>query len=165
MEKKIEFDTIKDGIKFKIKRPKKDTFVMAIPYDSNYPGLHIIYNGNKPFQNHYDWGSSREKIYLCNCNSTPSFYFKSGQNYLKITLDEEDNISFLPLTKTSEINTYYKSGEYCVSSASDGWGIFIYDIDVVDGKKLEEKLMTRKKYDLLKNYDTTYDTTNVTPQK
>jgi len=117
--------------------------VIAIPvYNPIEPGLHVISGSSEQFQhqNHYDFGSYKEKIYLCTFNSTGSFYFKSGQNYLKLELTNEDDVKFQPLTDIKEINTYYKDGEYCVSSASAGWGMFIYDRDTVDTKKLKEQI-------------------------
>lgn len=144
MKKKVEFETIKEGIRVTIKRPKKDTYVMAIPLDDKtMPGLHVVYDGSAKYQNHYDFGSSREKIYLCSYNSTPSFFLKSGQNHLKISLDDKDDVLFQPLTETREINTYYMPGDYCISTASSCWGIFIYDTGNVDIEQLKKELPTK----------------------
>lgn len=153
MEKKIKFNSVINGKKFKIVRPKKDTHVMAIPLD-NFPtsGLHIIYNELHIFRNHYDLfneaGIKEEKeepMYLVGYDSTPSFYLRSGQNTIKVDCSDENYIKFLPITPTDKIETMFDITGYNISSSATCWGIFVFDVNKIDGEKLAGELTTWEK--------------------
>ena len=59
---------------------------------------------------------------------------------MKVDLTNKDDVIFQPMTDAKEINTYYKNGKYCVSAASAGWGMFIYDRDTVESEQIKKEI-------------------------
>ena len=65
------------------------------------------------------------KVYFEGCQSTPSFYLKSGQNSFRIDCDVDD-IKVLPITETHEMGTDLKDKCYRISSQASCWAKAIY---------------------------------------
>jgi hypothetical protein len=139
-EKYKRFNTIIDGVEFKMIRKGDNCWIKAEPINrvSTPSSLHIILNGEDHHWDVYNTsGKEENKIYFEGYQSTPSFYLKSGQNNYEIKCGKKD-IQVLPITETHSFDTYLRENCYCISSQALCWAVAIYNTKVFDKSPFDE---------------------------